>query len=164
MLLLPLFIFGIFFLTPVVLFLLSYYTSNFNDDYVKSGLEYTGDMTGFNSLPALEFEQEAICDEAYFIGNSNVYSDCSSICNSSNYEYKFIEKSQNVVINNRRLIGAYCLTKKIAKCNLNTSSALVGVDSFKCLSKHPNVLGGENGNTIIACNGVLKDHLLANNI
>lgn len=148
------------FLAPSIYFIVGYWKHNFSQKYIDSGLEYTGELDGFESLPQLEFDTAPTCSEFIYLGSENIYMDCSKKCNSERYEYKYIDKQQDVVIDNRRLYGAYCMIKAIAQCNLNTSQALVGPDGYKCVTKYPNIFGGVTGNTIVGCNGILNDHLL----
>jgi hypothetical protein len=134
----------------------AFYKNNFAQSYIDSKLEYTTDLTGFGTLPDIEFRETPLCGDAVYLGSQDVYQNCTEKC-SSNYEYVFIEGK--VVINKKVLNGAYCLTKSIAKCNLNTSTAYIGNDGYKCISNHPELLGGESGNLIIGCEGILRDTL-----
>lgn len=148
----------IFYSIPILTFLFGYYLNNFSDDYVKSEIEY---VDKFGNLPDIGFDQKSSCGEVIFMGFSNVYTDCKSLgCDADVYEYKFIEKGQHIIVNGKRLQGAYCIPKGINKCNLNVSSAVIGPDGYQCVSRFPSILGGNTGNDIIACDGIIDDHLL----
>lgn len=148
---------------PVVSIIYSFYHNNFPQKYIDSGLDYDTGLSGLEGLPGLDFESSddyTSCGDAYHLGFTDIIRDCSDVCKSGDYEYKFINKNHQIIINKRRLYGAYCIRKAIAKCNLNTSMAIIGLDEYKCISHYPTILGGESGNLIIACNGVIVDRLL----
>lgn len=147
------------FVLPALVLAFSFYQNNFNVDYIKTGLQQTTGISGFEALPKLEFEGEpSLCGDAIHLGYNNVMADCSSKC-GSDYEYIFIEKNKSIIINKVKLFGAYCIKKELAKCNLNTSMAIVGLGEYKCLTNFPTILSGKHGRTIVACNGKLKDNL-----
>lgn len=151
----------ILFLTPACFLLYGWFASNFSIEHINNNLDYPLGLSGFEALPKLDFEVsgEPICGDALYLGSSDVYEDCSAKCSSGDYEYKFLEKNHNIIVNNKKLAGAYCLTKPAARCNLNTSVAIIGLDGFKCVSRYPGILGGESGNLILACNGSIYDKL-----
>lgn len=149
------------FIMPSLIFLYGFYRNNFAPAYLEAGLDYDTGFTGFEGLEQLEFDKsgEIFCDNGLYLGAIDAYQDCNLKCDSGDYEYKFIKSSQNVVINRKKLVGAYCLPKAVTKCNLNTSMAVIGLDGYKCLSYYPTILGGESGNEILACNGKIVDRL-----
>lgn len=149
-----------FIILPGLFLYFSFRFNNFDEKYIKTNLEYTTDLSGFGTLPNIEFREEQLCGDAIYLGSDDVYQNCSEKCNSGNYEYSFIgAQGGSIVLNGKKLRGAYCLLKSIAKCNLNTSTVYIGDDGYKCLSNFPELLGGESGNLIIGCNGTLKDGL-----
>lgn len=98
-----------------------------------------------------------------YLGPDDIPLDCSSICNSSNFGYKFITQPsflvhQEIVMRS----GGYCLPNTIVKCNQFTGLMLKTLDYWTCHSKWPEVLGGDDASKIIGCNGYITD-LLTNN-
>lgn len=153
--------FLIVFLLPGFHLVRGWYNNNFAEKYIDSGLEYTDGISGLENLPKLDFDNEPpLCYEILYLGPDDIPTDCSSRCGSAEYEYIFVDKDHTFVVNKIRLQGAYCILKERAKCNLNLSVALIGDDGYKCISKFPQVLGGESGNMILACDGKLEDRLL----
>ncbi len=146
-----------FIILPGIFVYFGFRQNNFEQAYINTNLEYTTDLSGFGTLPNLKFREEPLCGDVVYLGAEDVYQNCSEKCNSGLYEYVFIDGK--VILNGKKLRGAYCLLKSIAKCNLNTSTAYIGNDGYKCISNFPELLGGESGNLIIGCNGVLRDAL-----
>lgn len=132
--------------------------------------------TGFEELPKLNFtttdnnsELSAAndvvdgCTNGLFLGLKDEYTDCSKICRRTDYSYKFIKANSDdtVLINNKKIFGAYCLPNSIAKCNLNNSHAIIGTKGYTCVSKYSVLFGGDTGDQIIGCKSKrLKDNLL----
>lgn len=156
-------IFGFIFLSPSILYTISWLRNNFSLEYIKSNLNYDTDMSGFSNLPKINFEETdefTGCVDAVFLGLADIYENCAERCRSTDYYYTYIDPKKSVVVNGKSLVGAYCLPKEIAKCNLNTSFAVVGLNGYKCISKFPILLGGSSGNEIVGCrNGRLRDGL-----
>lgn len=154
-------IFTILFIHPAVQLCFGFYRNNYSEKYINAGLQYDSSITGFEGLPQINLapDVQVLCDDALYLGMEDIYENCADKCKSGDYEYLFIKEKNKVIINTKRLVGAYCIKKYISKCNLNTSMAVIGQDGYKCISHHPNVLGGESGNLIIACNGIIMDRL-----
>lgn len=148
------------FLAPAAFLVTGWYRNNFANAYIKSGLEYDNGLTGFEVLPSLGFDVPELCGGALYLGPNDIYTECADKCKSGDYEYIYIKPNQRVIINKKELSGSYCIKKTFAKCNLNVSMAIVGDDSFKCVSQFPTILGGESGNLIVACDGKIDDLLL----
>lgn len=151
------------FLCPAVVFTWAYYSSNFSEEYLKSRLNFDTELTGFERLANVKFDESGSpstgCEYGLYLGAVDKWQDCKLNCKSYDYEYYFID-SANIHVNNRRLRGAYCLPKAVTKCNLNTSIATIGLDGYKCLSNFPELLGGPSGNEIIGCKSrKLKDNM-----
>lgn len=162
-------IFGFIFLFPLYLYTSSWDKYNFNEEYIKSGFNYDRSIDPFKTLPVLQFNNtEEDIDEftgcgrtGVYIGSVDVFYDCKGRCKSDDYEYIFLDKNTNIIVNNKRLSGAYCLPKSFTRCNLNTSFAVVGLNDYQCITKFPTLLGGSSGNEIIGCSsGRLFDGLL----
>lgn len=150
-------------LCPGIYLLLSWYTNNFSMKYLMQELNYATDFDGFGGLPLpINYDPNNSvdnsymkCVQGYYIGIEDIgYTSgttlCSEICQSSDYEYKFVNAS-GIVINNKEIRGAWCLPKPIARCNLNTSNAFIGIKNYECITNFPQLLGGMHGNQIIGC-------------
>lgn len=153
-------IFSIVILTIVVLFpsilmVVGYQKNNFSDKIIRNGYTLGEGLTG---LP--EYSSVVGCGGYKFISNKNEYCDCSKVCDSNDYVYKFFSKTDDFIVGNKKLFGGYCIKQAYAKCNLNTSHAIIGKGGLVCISKFPEMLGGESGNQILVCNGKVKDRLL----
>lgn len=94
-----------------------------------------------------------------YLGPDNIHVDCTILCKSFNYTYKFLEADslivQNIFASQK---GGYCLPNKAANCNTYTSRLIKTMDNWKCLPKGK-LFGGEDGCQIIGCNGFITDNL-----
>lgn len=158
------FVFYIF-LQPLIIFLLSWYSSNFSETYLRQNLSYTTDISGYDGLPDFSKGDQLIglatneesCQNGFYLGPNEQIAEkvnCSEICNATSakqFEYKYIT-DKNIVINNRYLRrGGWCLPTQLARCNLNISLAVKSVGKYECVSRHPKLLGGAYGNDIVGC-------------
>lgn len=146
---------------PNILYSLYVRYSNYSFDYINAGIEVDGTASGFERLP-IGYKNFNECYAGLYVGAKDNYVNCNERCNdesNSLFDYKFIMNKDNVIFNNKKLVGAYCLPKAVAKCNLNTSSAVLGKDGYVCVSVFPTLFGGPTGNTIIGCNGEIVDNL-----
>lgn len=171
MILIKLFIvllFGTILLMPMFQYMTAWLTFNLSEYYVKLGIGHATSLSGFETLPLIEFNQsddtesvnQAICEKGKYLGALDVYQDCVSECSSADFEYKYIKKTDKVIINGRKLMGAYCIPTGVSKCNLNTSHAIVGLDGYQCITQFPSLLGGATGSEIVGCaTGKLYDGL-----
>lgn len=143
------------FLWPALVYAVAFYRNNFSEAYLKAKLNYDTELSGFERLANLKFEQSdhptVGCEHGLYLGTIDKWQDCQIKCGGYDYEYRYVHPSDNIRINDRKLNGAYCLPKPVAKCNLNTSIATIGLDGYKCLSMFPQLLGGPSGNEIIGC-------------
>lgn len=142
-------------LIPPFLLVYTYNRNNFTDEIITNG-QLLGE--GITGLP--EATHNFGCGGYKYLGPDDQYCDCVDLCDSHDYIYKFITSEQNFIVNNQKLVGGYCMKQAYSKCNLNTSYALVGKYGFNCVSKFPQILGGESGNQILVCNGKIRDKLL----
>lgn len=151
--------FAIIFMYPAFIFTLAWAKFNFSEDYVMAGLGFTQAISAFATLPDINFKKShntdemtrAMCTDGLYLGATDTYVDCTERCGHNDYEYKYINANEKVVIQKRELNGAYCLPKAATRCNLNTSLAVVGLDGYQCISKFPALLGGASGNEIVGC-------------
>jgi hypothetical protein len=95
-----------------------------------------------------------------YLGETDIPTDCETLCESADFVYKFFSTAsfitEDTLLNKR---GAYCVPKKVSKCNPFTASTINSVYDWKCLPKWPSVFGGEDGNEIKTCNGSILDRL-----
>lgn len=171
--LLVLIIFGTIFLMPSFVFTRAWLKFNLSKRMIRERNTENGNRneTGFEELPThIDYlttdddgPPELGCSNGLYLGDEDIYINCKSKCQHTDYSYKFIDPNgnENIIINNKKITGAYCLPNTIAKCNLNNSYALIGTHEYTCSSKYPMLFGGESGNEIIGCSSnSLKDNLL----
>lgn len=170
--------FVVLFIVPVVIWLWSFNENNYPTQILESNFSRDDQLTGFKRLVDLQFDTTndetdttttttttktrlRDCGNFFYLGAANKWQNCSQICQNRDYEYKYVYANQNAVLANRRLVGAYCLPKDVAACNLNTSYALVGINGYKCVSRFPQLFGGHSGNEIVGCHSRrLRDNML----
>lgn len=150
-------IFGVLFLLPAITFSLNWSKFNFSKDranatIIESGFENLPDFVNILTTDKPDRDDKIGCSNGLFLGLIDEYVDCGALCYSTNFTYKFVDSSvDNILIDNKKVHGAYCLPKSIAKCNLMNSHALIGRSGYLCVSKFPKLFGGESGNEIIGC-------------
>lgn len=98
--------------------------------------------------------------DGLYLGRERVPADCAALCGSPDYAYKFVNSEDSMIVNYKFLskIGGYCLPKNTLHCNTYTSKLIKTLDDWKCLPKGK-LFGGEDGCSIVGCNGFLKDNL-----
>lgn len=145
---------------PAIVFYRAWAKNNFSLDYLSQQLNYDTDLDGFGGLPLAHnydssgsADLEADCSAGYFIGDEDLGASsgqelCNQTCGES--EYKFVSAA-GIYINSKEIRGAWCLPSSVARCNLNTSNAFVGLNRYQCVSKFPQLFGGQYGNEIIGC-------------
>jgi len=79
---------------------------------------------------------------------------CIQLCLNSNAKHLEIGETENVIYDSTLLKSGhhYCYIGQLPKCNLNTTIAIMTINSITCRTKYPNMFGGNYGNNIIACN------------
>lgn len=105
------------------------------------------------------FSNNKCSSNGLYLGPDDIPLDCTILCKSFDYTYKFLENNSLIVHNvftSRK--GGYCLPNKAANCNTYTSKLIKTVDNWKCIPKGK-LFGGEDGCQIIGCNGFVKDNL-----
>lgn len=163
-------LFSYIFLYPLWQYIRTWDKFNFTQEYIDTGFDYDRSINPFETLPGLHFEGsddatliefEGCGNTSFYLGDADVYQDCVGQCKSKDYQYIFLTDKQSMVVHGQRLRGAYCVPKAYARCNLNTSTAVVGLTGYQCVTSFPSLLGGPSGNEIIGCrSGVLEDRLL----
>lgn len=145
---------------PGIAFAIAWYNNNVSLANLESSNESLSDP--FDELPSPKnYDVDNIiktknCNFGEYLGPNRMGNvNCSAICSSSlaeEYEYKYIEAGQRIIVNNKILSnGSWCLPKKISQCNLNISYALAGTNGYECRTAYPELLGGVTGNEIIGC-------------
>jgi hypothetical protein len=95
-----------------------------------------------------------------YLGPDDIPLDCTSLCNSSSFGYKFITHKSFLAHHEVAMKpGGYCLPTNIVKCNEFTGLLLKTLEYWSCQAKWPEVLGGDNASEIIGCNGYMTDLL-----
>lgn len=78
---------------------------------------------------------------------------CQKMCLTQNAFGLMVDDNETYIYNNVQLKeGAYCLLGTRPECNTETTIVLMTLNSVVCKLRYPNVIGGETGNKIIACN------------
>lgn len=172
----------IIFLTPLIVLVRAWRSTNFSENYLSQGLPYSSDISGFAGLPNIgkgdqligQATNQEICENGYFVGSKEMTNvNCTQICNatsSQQFMYKYIDRN-DIIINNQYLRkGSWCLPTSLARCNLNISTAVKALGRYECVSKYPQLLGGPYGNDIVSCaptyefNDNLKKITYTNNV
>lgn len=135
---------------------------NLNLDYLKSGLNYRSDVTGLESTNVVGVVEttnlETSCQGGYFLSTENLrFFDCSSLCKSSEYDFKYINPKFKLVLGSKRYGGSYCMPKDCAQCNLSTGRLINSGTGNVCVSKYPYLFGGRGATKIIGCKGRFLD-------
>lgn len=152
------------FIQPLIVLYFKWRGANFSENYLSQSLPYTTDISGFAGLPNIKIGDQLIgkaadnqetCENGFYMGHSEMTDvNCTSLCNATSnkqFEYKYITNN-NIVINNQYLRkGGWCLPTNLVRCNLNISVAVKSFGRYECVSKYPNLLGGQYGNDIIGC-------------
>lgn len=153
------------FVQPLIVLVVTWWKSNFSDEYLRQNLPYATDISGFAGLPDIKRGDQLLgqaasggqetCENGFYIGMTQMANaDCTSICNatsSKQFTYRYID-SNNIVVNNRYLRkGGWCLPTSLARCNLNISTAVKSLGKYECVSRYPQLLGGPYGNDIVGC-------------
>lgn len=129
----------------------------------NSKIESLLNGSGVNNIPIINISSNNSqiitankCQESpILIGNSKRFenSDCILTCLNDKAEMFNVENDQKIYFKNKLLEpGTYCTLNNRPECNMNTSIALMTVNSVQCLPRFPNLLGGDYGTNIIACN------------
>jgi len=95
-----------------------------------------------------------------YLGSEDIPVDCTNICNSTGFGYKYITQPSFIVhtaITMRP--GGYCLPNEITRCNQYTGLMLKTYESWTCQSRWPEILQGDDTSTIVGCNGYITDQL-----
>lgn len=87
------------------------------------------------------------------IGSTGSVSDCIRLCANSNTKLLHVTDFDEIYYNANRLQpGNNCVLGERPACNMQTTIALMTINSIVCKPKFPNIVAGPLGTTIIACN------------
>lgn len=79
--------------------------------------------------------------------------DCVKLCANSSAKALIVHGDEDYIYDSSKLnTGTYCKIGPKPECNMNTTYAIMTINSVTCLSKFPRLVGGPLGNTIVACN------------
>lgn len=169
-------------LFTILLYILYYYKFDvakiINDVAEKAKKLETGPLSsllngsGINNIPNIniittnsEIASANQCSKGpLFIGNSSTTSsysdyDCIKICMNDSAKIMTVDENEELISESTILTpGNYCTIGPRPECNMNTSTAMITINSVVCRPKFPNLIGGTYGTTIIGCNNsVIND-------
>lgn len=148
-----------------------FYKYNFQEDYLRTGLNYNRGLTGFEKLPVIRFHNNdnahtikdlnitEKCRRGHYLGPNNVPANCNQICRSEYDEFAYKYFENKIVIKGTEFLGSYCMPNTIATCNIYLGEIIWAENSYQCVSKYPDLFGGIGANQIIGCNGKIRDNL-----
>jgi hypothetical protein len=136
--------------------------------YEEGPLQDLLNGSGINNIPSLNLiTTNPTIARANNCANRPVYVDsnttnnltdaeCISIClNSTAKAINVSSDNETYIYQSAALnVGSYCMVGPRPRCNMKTSYALLTINSVICQPKFPNIVGGQLGNTIVACNNV----------
>lgn len=137
---------------------------------INEGLTNMTEISTVEDLPEISYsihyrdpitgdKSSAKCNNGgLYLGVTNVYRDCSYICNSSSYTYRYFDKDSylyHYLKTNKP--GAYCVPTSISSVNSSTSTIVHGVYGWNVIPKWPRIFGGAKGTDIMCCNGRITD-------
>ncbi|AUQ43976.1 pif-2 [Esparto virus] len=117
--------------------------------------------SGINNIPNLNIvSTNPIVSKANECGKGPVYvgtttsdRECVQTCANSTASSINVSKNDTYIYNDTILTsGAYCIIGPRPLCNMNTSYAMMTINSVVCQSKFPEIVGGVYGSTMVACN------------
>lgn len=88
-----------------------------------------------------------------YIGEQGTRDDCIQTCVNSSANVLNVREGDTYAYDSHILQkGAYCIIGPRPQCNMRTTIALMTINSIICRSKFPNIIGGDLGTEIVACN------------
>lgn len=100
----------------------------------------------------------SVCNNVLHLGTKDFIIDCSTKCNNNFYQYHYVKLYENIIIDKQKLLpnNAYCIKSSINNCNTSTSNVILTDNHYECKPKY-SLFGGENGNIIKGCKGMLNN-------
>lgn len=154
-----------------VIYLLLYY--KFDGDRIHSDTEKLAKKlqshpiqallngSGINNIPNLNISttnpQVAKANDCgngpVFIGSHGSDHDCIRVCSNSSASVINVNEGDTFIYNQSTLQpGAHCVIGDRPQCNMKMTYAMMTVNSIVCRSKFPEIVGGDVGTTVVACN------------
>lgn len=175
----------IFFLLVFILFIVqvsirisnAYKQSNFSQNYLESGMNYTHGLTGFETLPTVVLKEnqgpddneydaknrlldlQNKCRFGHYLGEKNEPVSCASICNNNGDEFQYKFFPTEIIINQFSYKGAYCMPSEAAACNPHLGKIIYANNKYVCIPRYPHLFGGIGSNLIVGCNGSILDKM-----
>lgn len=94
------------------------------------------------------------------VPSSSTTDDCIRICANGGATVMKVSEGDTIIWNSSKQLnsGSYCTIGPRPQCNMKTTVALMTLNGVICKSKFPEIVGGENGNKVIACNNsIIQD-------
>lgn len=122
--------------------------------------------SGINNIPNLNLvslnpnvvKANKCSNGPVYIGATGTDSDCVRTCANSSASVVQVEPDHVVIYDSAVLQpGANCIIGPRPMCNMNTTYAMMTINSVVCRPKFPQLVGGPLGNTMIACNNRIID-------
>lgn len=133
--------------------------------YEEGPLQNLLNGSGINNIPSLnlvstspEISQANNCaNRPVYVANKNELltdAECVSIClNSTAKAINVLNDNETYIFDSAALNkGSYCMIGSRPRCNMKTTYAILTINSVTCQPKFPNMVGGQLGNTVVACN------------
>lgn len=127
----------------------------------SSNLQSLLNGSGIHNIPKLNIitsnaaiKQISDCASGpVYIGPDGTKSDCVKICANSNASLINIDKSDSYIFESKILHpGAHCILGPPPECHTNTTHVMLSVGQNTCKPRFPNMIGGQTGTSIVACN------------
>lgn len=120
--------------------------------------------SGINNIPNLNIISTNTqvttandCQNApVYIGARGNKNDCVLTCLNSSANVINVGEDETYIYDSIILHrGAYCIIGPRPRCNMKTTYALMTVNSVVCRSRYPQIIGGDLGTEVVACNNRL---------
>lgn len=132
------------------------------DAYADSKMNALLNGSGINNIPNLnivttnsDIDVANKCASGPIKIQKDYISDvsCQKLCMSSNASSLVVNAGDHISYNNSELsAGVYCLLGDRPECNLQTTYAVMTLNSVVCYPKYPELFGGPTGDKVVACN------------
>lgn len=88
-----------------------------------------------------------------YIGTTGTDNDCIQTCSNASASVINVHEGEIYTYESSVLTtGAHCIIGERPQCNMNTSYAMMTINSIVCRSKYPDIVGGPLSTTVVACN------------
>lgn len=130
-------------------------------DLTDNKLEALVNGSGINNIPHLNIvttnpgvQKASSCAEGPVqLGTFGTDDDCIRTCANDSASVVNVGKNDSYVYHGTKLpVGAHCILGPRPQCNMRTTLAMMTINSVVCHPKYPELIGGPNGNKVVACN------------